>query len=139
MIEISDDLILRLRIAINDASRRTVGEFIHQYVHKGEDIESVRSPGWYTAECIYWETGAKPCSWETSGSEPLVENSIHEHVLSHSPVGVGIARFHREVLDRYLEIRENPQRLDDAQLHLAFHMYRELICRMAEIGYGLRN
>lgn len=139
MIELDDEMILKLQIAINDASRRAVDEFIHQYVDKREDIESVRSPGWYTAECVYWASGEKPCSWETSGNESVVECAVNQHVLSHAPVGVGIGRFHREILTHFQEVAVNPQRHVDTHLHLHFHMMRELVCQMAEVGYGLRS
>lgn len=139
MIGLDDEMILKLRIAINDASRQAVDEFIHRHVHSYEDVDSVRSPGWYVANCHYWAPGKEECSWETSGNESVVECAVNRHVLSHEPVGVRIGQFHREMLTHFQELAANPQRLVDAHLHMLFHNMRELVCRMAEIGYGLRS
>src|SRR5688500_9225764 len=37
-----------------------------------EDTDSVRSPGWYVAECA-------DCDWTTTGSESVVEVAAAEH------------------------------------------------------------
>lgn len=139
MIELDSETVFKLQVAINDASRQAVDEFIHQHVHHYEDLDSVRSPGWYVANCHYWAPGQEECGWSTSGSEPVVENSIHEHVLSHDPVGVRIARFHREILSHFQDLSANSQRALDTHLHLQFHIMKDLIRSMAEIGYGLRS
>ena len=139
VIELDDEMILKLQIAINDASRQALDEFIHRHMHSYEDVDSVRSPGWYVASCHYWALGEEECSWETSGGESVVEDSVNQHAFSHDPVGVRVGRFHREMLTLFQEINANPRRLVDAHLHLLFHNMRELVCRMAEIGYGLHS
>jgi len=44
-----------------------------------EDSDSVRSPGWFQAQC----TLGDGCEWETSGAENTVKGSVREHVGEH--------------------------------------------------------
>jgi hypothetical protein len=47
-----------------------------------EDTDSVRSPGWYKAQC--YQDGINP--WETSGTESVVSDAVREHVARDHPL-----------------------------------------------------
>lgn len=72
-----------IRVFLLDQARRVLADEAER-VWAFEDTDSVRSPGWYRAVC-HLEPG--DASWETSGSQASVEESVRTHVAEKHPAG----------------------------------------------------
>ncbi len=68
-----------------------------------EDTDSVRSPGWFRAQC-------HECDWETSGTEPVVEQAVSEHVGTH-PLGRLLTAVGQAVRERGEKLTRLPETL----------------------------